>query len=372
MSSTTGEHINELEERRQRRQQRNAAQPGPAKPPRSANTAAEARDLLRDLITNGSRPDEGAAAHPDAGSVESDGGQQERFDRDREQAPTVGSSKRRRGRRARSARASRRPDRGRRGRTRDSAEVALSAPPTCRPTRQPGPQRDGEPAALPSTPFRAGSRRSVGRLGGRGCHRPHRRRRPCAVVGLRGRTPDCRDSQHANLGDGCRPRVRRADTRSATGRRELEALTASSNRSGPSRPACDQARARPTASASRANDASPHRRHKASRSTLRRLRQHRPRPRPPRNSHPQAQAGRQQAGRRPVLAAPNPQARPTRARSAGSAPASAAAPKPTKDVMSSPSDPTCRDLLSSSAERVRAGCSTVELEEAPDEHRNGT
>jgi hypothetical protein len=43
-----------------------------------------------------------------------------------------------------------------------------------------------------------------------------------------------------------------------------------------------------------------------------------------------------------------------------------------KDVMSSPSDPTCRDLLSSSAERVRAGVQTVELEEAPCEHRNGT
>ena len=37
-----------------------------------------------------------------------------------------------------------------------------------------------------------------------------------------------------------------------------------------------------------------------------------------------------------------------------------------KDVMSSPSDPTCRDLLSSSAERVRAGLVTVELEEAPE------
>jgi hypothetical protein len=43
-----------------------------------------------------------------------------------------------------------------------------------------------------------------------------------------------------------------------------------------------------------------------------------------------------------------------------------------KDVMSSLSDPTCRDLLSSSAERVRAGLVTVELEEAPCEHRNGT
>ena len=43
-----------------------------------------------------------------------------------------------------------------------------------------------------------------------------------------------------------------------------------------------------------------------------------------------------------------------------------------KDVMSSLSEPTCRDLLSSSAERVRAGLVTVELEEAPCEHRNGT
>lgn len=75
MSSTTGEHINELEERRRRRQQRNAAQPGEAKPPRSANTAAQARDLLRDLITNGSPPDETAAAPRHAGSVKAtDGG----------------------------------------------------------------------------------------------------------------------------------------------------------------------------------------------------------------------------------------------------------------------------------------------------------
>jgi hypothetical protein len=69
MSSTTGEHINELEKRRRRRQERNAAQPGQPKPPRSANTAPEARDLLRDLITNGSPPDERGADHPDAGSV---------------------------------------------------------------------------------------------------------------------------------------------------------------------------------------------------------------------------------------------------------------------------------------------------------------
>jgi hypothetical protein len=69
MSSTTGEHINELEERRQRRQQRNAARSGPAKPPRSAITAPEARDLLRDLITEGSRLDEGGAGHSDIGSL---------------------------------------------------------------------------------------------------------------------------------------------------------------------------------------------------------------------------------------------------------------------------------------------------------------
>jgi hypothetical protein len=43
-----------------------------------------------------------------------------------------------------------------------------------------------------------------------------------------------------------------------------------------------------------------------------------------------------------------------------------------KDVMSSPSDPTCRELLSSSSERVRAGLETVELEEARCEHRNRT
>ncbi len=75
MSSTTGEHINELEERRRRRKERNAAQPGPEKPPRSANTALEARDLLRDLITNGSAPDETVAPPVHAGSVRAtDGG----------------------------------------------------------------------------------------------------------------------------------------------------------------------------------------------------------------------------------------------------------------------------------------------------------
>jgi hypothetical protein len=75
MSSTTGEHTNELEERRRRRQQRNAAQPGTENPPRSANTAAQARDLVRDLITNGSSPDETVAASIHAGSVRAtDGG----------------------------------------------------------------------------------------------------------------------------------------------------------------------------------------------------------------------------------------------------------------------------------------------------------
>jgi nucleoside-diphosphate-sugar epimerase len=44
----------------------------------------------------------------------------------------------------------------------------------------------------------------------------------------------------------------------------------------------------------------------------------------------------------------------------------------TKDVMSSLSTPTCRDLLSSSAVSGRAGVQTMELEEAPCEHRNGT
>ena len=75
MSSTTGEHINELEERRRRREQRKAAQPAPDKPRRSAGTAAQARDLLRDLITNGSPPDETVAAPTYEGSVRAtDGG----------------------------------------------------------------------------------------------------------------------------------------------------------------------------------------------------------------------------------------------------------------------------------------------------------
>jgi hypothetical protein len=43
-----------------------------------------------------------------------------------------------------------------------------------------------------------------------------------------------------------------------------------------------------------------------------------------------------------------------------------------RSVMSSPSALTWRDLLSSSAERVRAGCLTVELEEGRGDDRNGT
>ncbi len=43
-----------------------------------------------------------------------------------------------------------------------------------------------------------------------------------------------------------------------------------------------------------------------------------------------------------------------------------------KDVMSSPSDRERAGLLSSSADDCRAGCSTVEREEALSEHRNGT
>ena len=209
MSSTTGEHINELEERRQRRQQRNAAQPGPAKPPRSANTAPEARDLLRDLITNGSRPDEGAAGHLDAGRFQSDGGQRNGSSRDGGQTPTGGSSKRRRCRRARSARASRRPDRGRGGRTRDSPGSPY------RHRRPFGRRGNPEPSATASRPScrrshsAPGRVQAAGRLGGRGCHRPNRRRRPCAVVGLRGRAPDGHDPKRANLGNGGRSRVRR-------------------------------------------------------------------------------------------------------------------------------------------------------------------
>jgi len=43
-----------------------------------------------------------------------------------------------------------------------------------------------------------------------------------------------------------------------------------------------------------------------------------------------------------------------------------------KDVMSSPRDRERAGLLSSSADDCRAGCSTVEREEALSEHRNGT
>ena len=58
MPSTTGEHIDELEARRQKRQGRRAAPGSPGKPPRGPASAGAARDLLRDLITSGSRQDE--------------------------------------------------------------------------------------------------------------------------------------------------------------------------------------------------------------------------------------------------------------------------------------------------------------------------
>ncbi len=47
-------------------------------------------------------------------------------------------------------------------------------------------------------------------------------------------------------------------------------------------------------------------------------------------------------------------------------------PDELKDGMSSLSTHTCRDLLSSSADRCRAGVQTVELEEVPCDDRNGT
>jgi hypothetical protein len=53
MSSTTGDHNNELEARRQRRRGRQAPSIGDANTPRGSKPAEEARDLLRDLITNG-------------------------------------------------------------------------------------------------------------------------------------------------------------------------------------------------------------------------------------------------------------------------------------------------------------------------------
>ena len=211
MSSTTGEHINELEERRRRRQ---AAECGST---RTGETAPQREHRPRSAGP-AARPDHEWIAARRSGrgpstrrKCQSDGRQRERFRRDGGQTPTGGSSKRRRGRRARSARASRRADRGRRGRTHDSA-----APPY-RHRRPFGRRGNPEPSAMASRPpcrrshFARGRVQAAGRLGGRDCHRPNRGRRPCAVVGLRGRTRSGHDPKRAKPGDGGRSRVRHAD-----------------------------------------------------------------------------------------------------------------------------------------------------------------
>jgi hypothetical protein len=64
MGSTTGEHIDELEARRQKRQTRRAAPDSPGKPLGGPASAGAARDLLRDLITSGSRQSEDASGSP--------------------------------------------------------------------------------------------------------------------------------------------------------------------------------------------------------------------------------------------------------------------------------------------------------------------
>ena len=66
MSSTTGEHIDELKARRKRREGRPAAAAGDNKPPNGAKSAGAARDLLRDLIANGPRPDDEGPVRSDA------------------------------------------------------------------------------------------------------------------------------------------------------------------------------------------------------------------------------------------------------------------------------------------------------------------
>ena len=336
MSSTTGEHINELEERRRRRQQRNAAQPGNAKPPRSANTAPEARDLLRDLITNGSPPDETARASIHAGSVRATEAARTVRSRRSANRQAGGSAKRRR-----VDELVRRVQAGAQtvadgGRTRDSPRSPH------RHRRPFGRRGNPEPSATASRPP---------------CRRSHSHARssPSGVPRWRPRPPSSIAGVVLALSLDSAGGRRAATTHSApilataagpasamrttisTIDRELDGAGPSSNGSGPSRPTRDQARARPTAAASRANDAG----HTGD-----------TKPAGPRRvasdnivsdpdihatAHPQTQAGRQQAERRPVPAAPTPQARPTRARSAGSAPASAAAPNPTKGNDAAPS-----------------------------------
>jgi hypothetical protein len=62
MSSTTGDHINEFEARRQKREARRAASNGGEKPPRRPVSAEQARNLFGGLITNGSEPDANSTA----------------------------------------------------------------------------------------------------------------------------------------------------------------------------------------------------------------------------------------------------------------------------------------------------------------------
>ena len=197
--------------------------PDQAKPPRSANTRREARDLLRDLITNGLTARRRRRGLSRRRKSEGDGGQRERFDRDGERTPTGGSSKRRRGGRARSARASRRADRRRGGRTRDSPASPYRHRRPFGRRGNPEPSATASPAAVSSKPFCARVEAKAGPLGRPRLPSSYRGRRPCAVVGLRGRTPDCLDPKRAKLGDGCRPRRRRAD-------RDQQGSTASSRR----------------------------------------------------------------------------------------------------------------------------------------------
>jgi hypothetical protein len=68
MSSITGDHINELEARRQRRQGRRAASPGDAEASRGWKPGDQARHLLRDFITNGPPQSHDAAVQPDVAS----------------------------------------------------------------------------------------------------------------------------------------------------------------------------------------------------------------------------------------------------------------------------------------------------------------
>ena len=127
----------------------------------------------------------------------------------------------------------------RRGRPIGTADLSADAA-----TRNPARRRAGRRAV--EATLRRGRVQAAGRLGGRGCHRPNRRRRPCAVVGLRGRTPDGHDSERANPGDGGRSRVRRCGSTISTVDRELEALThRAADQVHPGRRVIKHARVRP-------------------------------------------------------------------------------------------------------------------------------